>query len=74
MSFDLYRNGKSGFHSHLMEMSEYFNIPDFNTDISYWQNTLHHSQNYIFFRSFKSDHASSNCLDLTRETAVRERN
>ena len=29
----LYRNGKSSFHSHLMEMSEYFNLPDFNTDM-----------------------------------------
>ena len=26
MSFDLYCNGKSSFHSHLMEMSEYFNL------------------------------------------------
>ena len=33
MSFDLYCNGKSSFHSHLMEMSEYFNLPDFNTDL-----------------------------------------
>ena len=32
-SCDLYRNGKSSFHSHLMEMSEYFNLPDFNTDM-----------------------------------------
>ena len=35
MSFDLYCNGKSSFHSRLMEKSEYFNLPDFNTDISY---------------------------------------
>ena len=54
MSFDLYCNGKSSFHSHLMEVSEYFNIPDFNTDISYWQNTLHHSQNYIFLDLLKA--------------------
>ena len=28
MSFDLHSNGKSSFHSHLMKISEYFNIPD----------------------------------------------
>ena len=34
MSFDFYCNSKqSSFHSHLMEMSEYFNLPDFNTDL-----------------------------------------
>ena len=33
MLFDLYCDGKSSFHSHLMEMSEYFNLPDFNTDL-----------------------------------------
>ena len=33
MSFDLYCNGKSSFHSYLMEMSEYFNLTDFNTDL-----------------------------------------
>ena len=33
MSFDLYCNGKSSFHSHLMEMSEHFNLLDFNTDL-----------------------------------------
>ena len=27
ISFDLYSNGKSTFHSRLMEMSEYFNLP-----------------------------------------------
>ena len=32
-SFDLYCNGKSSFRSLLMEMSEYFNLPDFNTDL-----------------------------------------
>ena len=37
--------------------------------ISYWQNTLHHSQKLEFFRSFKSDHTTSNYLDLTRGTA-----
>ena len=33
MSSVLYCNGKSSFHSHLTEMSEYFNLPDFNTDL-----------------------------------------
>ena len=33
MSFDLYCNGESSFHSRLREMSEYFNLPDFNTDL-----------------------------------------
>ena len=33
MSFDFYCNGKSSFHSHLMEMSKYFKLPDFNTDL-----------------------------------------
>ena len=30
ISFDLHCNGKNSFHSHLMNMSEYFKIPDFN--------------------------------------------
>ena len=29
MSFDLHCNGKNSFHSHLMSMSEYFQLPDF---------------------------------------------
>ena len=33
MSSVLYCNGKSSFHSHLTEMSEYFNLPDFNTGL-----------------------------------------
>ena len=33
MSSVLYCNGKSSFHSHLTEMSQYFNLPDFNTDL-----------------------------------------
>ena len=37
--------------------------------MSYWQNTLHHSQKLEFFRSFKSDHTTSNYLHLTRGTA-----
>ena len=41
--------------------------------ISYWQNTLHHSQKLEFFRSFKSDHTTSNYLDLTRGTAERKK-
>ena len=75
-----------------MEMSECFNLSDFNTDLLdtanwyryskkvcrfnetriynwYLQNTLHHSQKLEFFRSFKSDHTTSNYLDLTRGTA-----
>ena len=76
-----------------MEMSEYFNLPDFNTDlldiakvkkiaglmkqeiniISYLQNTLHHSQELEFFRSFKSDHTTSNYLDLTRGKVERKK-
>ena len=31
MSFDC--NGKKSFHSHLMNKSEYFNLPDFNPDL-----------------------------------------
>ena len=52
-------------------MSEYFNLPDFNSDlletamvknfvglvkqefISYWQDTLHHTQKLEFFLSFR---------------------
>ena len=30
MSFDLHYNGKSSFHSHLMRISEYFKLPEFN--------------------------------------------
>ena len=37
--------------------------------ISYWQNTLQHSQKLEFYRSFKTDHTSSSYLDLTRGTA-----
>ena len=33
MSFDLHFNGKNSFHSHLMNMSEYFKLPDFNPDL-----------------------------------------
>ena len=33
MSFDLRCNGKNSFHSHLMNMSEYFKLPDFNPDL-----------------------------------------
>ena len=87
MSFDLHCNGKNSFHSHLMNMSEYFKLPDFNPDlldiamvksyvssmkqeyISYWQNTLQHSQKLEFYRSFKSNHTTSSYLDLTRGTA-----
>ena len=34
MSFDLYCNGKSSFHTVLMEMPEYFHLPDVNTDLT----------------------------------------
>ena len=89
MLFDLHRNGKNSFHFHLMNMSEYFNLPDFNPDsldtamvkscvssmkqeyISTWQNTLQRLKNFEFYRSFKTDHTSSNYLDLKRETAGR---
>ena len=33
MPFDLHCNGKNSFHSHLMNMSEYFKLPDFNPDL-----------------------------------------
>ena len=33
MSSDLNYNCNSSFHSHVTEMSEYFNLPDFNTDL-----------------------------------------
>ena len=33
ISFDLHCNGKNSFHSHLMNMSEYFKLPDFNPDL-----------------------------------------
>ena len=33
MSFDLHCNGKNSFQSHLMNMSEYLKLPDFNPDI-----------------------------------------
>ena len=33
MSFDLHSNGKSSFYSHLMKISEYFNLPDFNPNL-----------------------------------------
>ena len=33
MSLDLHCNGKNSFHSHLMNMSEYFKLPNFNPDL-----------------------------------------
>ena len=33
MSFDLHCDGKNSFQSHLMNMSEYLKLPDFNPDI-----------------------------------------
>ena len=39
--------------------------------ISYWQNTLQHSQKLEFYRSFKTDHTTSSYLDLIRGTAGR---
>ena len=40
--------------------------------ISYWQNTLQHSQKKCeFYRSFKTDQTTSCYLDLTRGTAGR---
>ena len=33
MSFNLHCNGKNSFHSHLMNKSEYFKLPDFNPDL-----------------------------------------
>ena len=32
-SFNLHCNGKNSFRSHLMNMSKYFNLPDFNPDL-----------------------------------------
>ena len=39
--------------------------------ISYWQNTLQHSQKLEFYRSFKPDHTISSYLDVTRGKAGR---
>ena len=33
ISFDLHCNDKNSFHSNLMNMSEYFKLPDFNPDL-----------------------------------------
>ena len=33
MSFDLHFNGKNSLHSHLVNMSEHFKLPDFNPDL-----------------------------------------
>ena len=32
--------------------------------ISYWQNTLQHSQKREFYRSFKTDHTSPSCCKV----------
>ena len=42
--------------------------------MSYWQNTLRHSQKLEFYsvRSFITDHTTSNYLDLTKGTAGRK--
>ena len=64
MSFDERCNGKNSFHSHLMNMSEYFNLPDFSPDLL--DTAMHgkklcissmkqeHSQKREFYRSFKN--------------------
>ena len=39
--------------------------------ISYWQNTLQHSQQLECYRSFKTDHTSSSYVTITRGTAGR---
>ena len=80
ISLDLHYNCKNSLHSHLMNMSEHFNLPDFNPDlldtatvkssvssmkreyISYWQRN---SQKLEFFRSFKTDHTTSNVPLIT---------
>ena len=51
MSSVLYDNGKSSFHSHLTEMSEYFNLPDFNTDL------LDTATKKLFFFFFLPEHS-----------------
>ena len=33
MSFDIHSRGKSSFHSHLMKVSKYFNLPDFYVNL-----------------------------------------
>ena len=33
MSFDIHSSGKSSFHSHLMKISKYFNLPDFYVNL-----------------------------------------
>ena len=33
LSFDLHCKGKNSLHSHLVNMSEYFKLPDFNPDL-----------------------------------------
>ena len=86
ISFDLHCNGKNSFHSHIMNMSEYFKLPDFNPDLldiamvkSYVSSMKQEcilakhpstSSNLEFYRSFKSNHNTSSYLDLTRGTAV----
>ena len=37
--------------------------------LSYWQNTLQHSQKLEFYRSFNNDHTTPSYLDLIRGTA-----
>ena len=70
MSLDLRASGKNSFHSRLMEMSEYFNLSHQDAAeirnfvslmkqkyISYWQQTLHHSQKLGFYIIFKIEYA-----------------
>ena len=39
--------------------------------ISYWQQTLQHSQKLEFYRSFKNEYATSSYLELTRRVSDR---
>ena len=60
MPFDVHSNGKSSFHSHLMKISEYFNLPDFNP------NNININIKLYLYSNFRVANKlmSSNLLDM----------
>ena len=74
ISIDLHCNGHNSFYSSLMKMTDYYNFCDFNCNslISYWNQTLQHSQKLSFYYTFKKNYSLSAYLDLTRKNSSRK--
>ena len=53
ISFDIHSRGKSSFHSHLMKISKYFNLPDFYVNLLDID-TLDETQIYLLYTNRES--------------------